>query len=938
MTEPSTEAYQFNAAHGVYVPSAWAVDLTPPAPDTPEGRLLAILQSEADLSHGSEGLLKSISDEFTRLHLSPERANFLQPFRELLRGHALATGSAIGPVARFLAECGADVHAVEPDFVQAALAAARCRDLSNVRVYAADPACRFPDATPCDVIVATAPADPSVRIESCIDGFRRALAPGGLLIVAVNNSLGMSSLVDDAGHRVTSDSGWQLGKAAVDEVFAAAGFEHVTLYCAFPSYDCSRLMVDPYWSAGLPDGLETMLSAYDRNSPARAGEPDRSALWKAVLQNGLLAHLSNSFVIAASLQPQASTCGNGRLLVQSALRRKHFAKATIFSEERGELAVFRRPLFPDAAPPPDSLLRRRTYDEPYFEGTPYLAGLQQILNREEWRPEEIADWCKPWLDLLDAQASDETFRGYIGLQARLRVLPPIYADCIPDNIRVGKNGELLPTDFEYEAVAPIPLKFVIFRGLHHALSAVPAASSTDPAFGNIAGLVLEVMRLAGVPLNEGELSNYISIEATLQDNVTAAAIPETEVGLRSARLRIIPASSASPASSAAAADVVQLFWKTKDAKYDESASACAAVYPGQDQQVIAIVIPPIVPPPDTLRLDPCTQPGVFYLSSLRLFNAPGDCIWAWDGDRASFIEKRSLSFADTLFDSGAIVYSEGDDPSLELPARPEVLRGLEAGGRLEVVMSWPEMPDYLMIGRRILDGSGYRERIRSLEAEMRALVRSRDTEAELHAEILGRHDSVAAELAVAQRQNAECLETQQRLTAELSEFNGELTRLRRECRALREENDRLNAEAAELERVQGQNDEFAEEQRRLMSELSRQKSEFASLKRALGIVRQDNERLAAEAGQPCSDMDHVLASANSLNRELQEQVRIMKEELTNVSSERYLLQRENRILAAEINRIDELERRLTDMSQSRIWCTLVALSSPFGALLTKRKK
>jgi len=1096
MTKPSIESYRFCASHRVYVPpgppEANREEL--PAPDTPEGGLLAILRSAADLSHGSEELLGLISDDFTRLQLSPERANFLQPFRELLRGHVLAIGSSIGPVARFLADCGADLHAVEPDFTQAALTAARCRDLERVRVYVADPAGGFPGANLYDVIVATAPAGPSVPVESYLDGLRRALGPGGLLIIAANNSLGMSSIAGASVRRLTAGGGWQLSKTAIDEVFAPAGFKHVLFFGSFPDCDFSRLMVGPGWSAKLPDGLETILSAYDGCGPPGAGGLGRETLWKLILDNGLLAHLSNSFIIAASLKPLPATFGSERLRVYSTRRRKHFAKASIFREERGELAVSRRPLFSGIEPPPNSLFRLRSYQEPYFAGTSYLSGLQQILNREAWQPEEIVAWARPWLDLLNAKASDETFLGYIGGQARLRVLPPIYVDCIPANIRVSTKGELFPIDFEYEAVAPIPLKFVVFRGLYQALSAVSAASPPETAFGNIADLVLEIMRLACVPLDEYELRNCIRIEAALQDSVAATPISATEGGLRTSRLRVNLVSPALPASSPTGVDALQLFWKTADSEYRESASAGAPIFPGHGRQTVSVVIPPIDPPPDSLRLDPCTRPGVFYLYALRLFDALGECVWAWDGDRARFVEKRFLTFADTSFESGMIVYSEGADPSLIVPARPEVLRRLGAGGRLEAEMSWPEIPDHLVISRRIQDADGYREQIRSLEAESRALAQARDNEAALHAEIRDRYDLAAAELAQARSQHAELAETQQRLTAEASEYKRELTSLEPEYRALREENERLataagrlaqaqaenaglpeaqqrltaeasgykreltslereyralreenerlataagrlvqaqaenaglteaqqrlTAEASEYKRelrslereyralreenerltaaagklaqaqaenaelteaqqrlaaeasgykreltslereyralreekerltaaagklaqAQAENAELTEAQQRLAAEASEHKSELASLEREYRALREEKERLTTEAGSLRSNSDRTLASANSLNRELQEQVRIMKEELRNVSNERYALQRDNRILAAQIRRIDQLEQRLTEMYESRIWRILVRLSSPFNALLAGRKK
>jgi hypothetical protein len=628
-------------------------------------------------------LLAFICDDFTRLHLSPERPNFLQPFGELLRHRVLVIGSSIGPVARFVAEQGAEVDAVEPDFVHAALAATRCRDLNNVRSYIGDYSSGFPSVMPYDVIVATAPSDASVNLESCLGRLRSALAASGLLIVAVNNSLGISTLVDaGAGAFGGCGAGWTLSKAAADEIFAAADFQDVRLFCAFPSPEFCRLIIGSNWSGGLPVGFEDILSDYDGRSPMADGRFRFQSIWKSVLENGLLTHLSNSFVITASLQALPQT-DSGEVRIYSSLRRKHFAKVAVIHAADGEATVSRRPLFPDAPPPPGSLFHTRSYDEPYFIGRPYLSDLQKILDREGWQPEDIAIWARRWLDLLDASSFDESFLGYIGGITSLRLLPQVYVDCIPHNIRVGKHGELFPIDFEYETVAPIPLNFVVFRGLWHALSSVTAAHPPQPAFANIPDLALEVMRLAGMPLNEDEVRNHNRIEAALQNSVVGAPLSQTEVGLRSSRLRVREVDPQPPAAAVAAGDTVRVFWKTADSQYDESASAAAAITPGRDRQLICVAIPPIDPPPDSLRLDPCTRPGVFYLFSLRLFDALGECIWAWDGDRTHFVKKRFLAFADIPFQSGTVAFSEGVDPSLDVPVRREVLPRLRHGGRLK---------------------------------------------------------------------------------------------------------------------------------------------------------------------------------------------------------------------------------------------------------------
>jgi chromosome segregation ATPase len=208
-------------------------------------------------------------------------------------------------------------------------------------------------------------------------------------------------------------------------------------------------------------------------------------------------------------------------------------------------------------------------------------------------------------------------------------------------------------------------------------------------------------------------------------------------------------------------------------------------------------------------------------------------------------------------------------------------------------MTWPKPPDHLTISRRISDSKGYREQILSLEAENRALIQSREALAVSHDKLRRRCDTLENECALIQSQNATLEETSQRLTAALSQRTAEQDRLKGEHSTLRNENDRL-------------------------------KGEIESLR---------------------ITVDPDLASVVILNRELQEQVRILKEELGNTSKTRNALHNEIRILQdkkgflpAQISsRVDQLEQQITAMYQSRIWRTLVALSSPFNSLRIRRR-
>ena len=82
---------------------------------------------------------------------------------------------------------------------------------------------------------------------------------------------------------------------------------------------------------------------------------------------------------------------------------------------------------------------------------------------------------------------------------------------------------------------------------------------------------IEIMRLAGYPMHEDELRNYVDIEASLQESVAATPHSVTAAGLRTAKLRLQTEKNVQPAESQAAGDVLQLFWKTEGALYQETA-------------------------------------------------------------------------------------------------------------------------------------------------------------------------------------------------------------------------------------------------------------------------------------------------------------------------------------------------------------------------------
>ena len=179
------------------------------------------------------------------------------------------------------------------------------------------------------------------------------------------------------------------------------------------------------------------------------------------------------------------------------------------------------------------------------------------------------------------------------------------------------------------------------------------------------------------------------------------------------------------------------------------------------------------------------------------------------------------------------------------------------------------------------------------------------------------------ELARSESRAAAIAQAQERLNGEVTGYKEAVASLRLENAALKEENSRLAA--------------LVQTQERSSAEVTGYKEEVTRLRREQRVMQKENERLAADLNATRFNTEPALASMNILNRDLQNQLSVMKEELANVRAQRYALQVENRVLAAELERIERLEQSVAGIYQSRIWRTLVALSSPFSTIFGRRK-
>ena len=100
-----------------------------------ESRIEAIICNASDRSVSSTELVRQITDWPSQYHLGKLRHCLLRPLNIKPGDRVLEIGCGCGALTRYLGEIGADTIALEGSPARARIAAARCSDLPNVKVY-----------------------------------------------------------------------------------------------------------------------------------------------------------------------------------------------------------------------------------------------------------------------------------------------------------------------------------------------------------------------------------------------------------------------------------------------------------------------------------------------------------------------------------------------------------------------------------------------------------------------------------------------------------------------------------------------------------------------------------------------------------------------------------------------------------------------------------
>ncbi|MCP3877439.1 MAG: class I SAM-dependent methyltransferase [Sulfitobacter sp.] len=449
-----------------------------------ERRLLEILHRAPDLSAFQPLLVPPNADWPVTYHLHADRGNVVAGFEFSEGTSILEVGAGCGAITRVLGEAtDGPVVALEGAHKRAEICAARVRDLLNTEVVAA-PLGDVDFGPVFDVVVVIGVleyaeqfigdvADPHDEfIKRCAS----QLKPGGTLILAIENQLGLKYLAgapeDHTGRRFDGPEGYPrqiggprtFGRRQLRQLVAER-FEHVDMYLAYPDYKLAKFVAS-----------ESLASSHDLSSvithvlrdPQDGRVANESLLTRTFAANRLTADTANSFVVVAYL-------GDGERAVRfpsSAVLFGHRfsdrpTRITSFVEgPDGGVEVFKA-IDESRASWPESSVNWSPSSERWVEGT----SVQDLVLRVA-RAGSSVEACvlaaAPWWEAILSLSNDD---GNI---------PGTHLDATWANCALDDSGVIRFFDLEWSMETPVSPMLPLFRSISTVVDIVRRERISSP--------------------------------------------------------------------------------------------------------------------------------------------------------------------------------------------------------------------------------------------------------------------------------------------------------------------------------------------------------------------------------------------------------------------------------------------------------------------------
>lgn len=528
--------------------------------DGAEDEVLQVLRTVGDVSSGSSELARHMVDWPTRYHFSYQRSNLLRPLDIGPGTRVLDVGAGSGALSRYLGEQGADVVALEGNPVRAQAAAVRCAELPNVEVLCG----ALDDMEPVDTFDLVLLVGVLEYSGSDLGGaggapamLRRArshLAPGGAVVVAIENQLGLKYLLggreDHLGRPWVGVEGYSGEKGvrtwsrrALARLLAAEGLDHQHWMSPFPDYKLPSVVVDErlYDQPDAPDLLGQLVPqpvVHLDQQPVRLA--DAAGAHRVFAEAGLAADVANSFLVVAGSSddpPRGVVRKDALAWLFGGHRMPPWRRTRVLTQDR-ELVLLG-----------DGGTRQRAWlmqepgcARPFYRGQTF--GELAVAAVRAHDLDALRHVLRTWCAELDERAVDVEPPGADAppflLADTTRGLPDGHLDASLSNF-VDCDGRIVLVDDEWRTGHPVDLRVAKFRALWVLAREVISSGIEHPwgLWASVDDVVAVLADLAGVDVAPDVVEAWRESEAQLQELVAGEPRERLVDGWLSGSLRSI---------------------------------------------------------------------------------------------------------------------------------------------------------------------------------------------------------------------------------------------------------------------------------------------------------------------------------------------------------------------------------------------------------------
>ncbi len=541
--------------------------------DTSEDRVLATLEKATDRSSESDELADGIVDWPTRYHFSRMRGHLIRPLGLKPGIEVLDVGCGTGAVTRALGERGARVLGIEGALPRARAAALRCADLEHVEIVCGDISHLETDKT-FDLVCLVGVLEYAATSvggkhgpESLLKHLRKLVKPGGALLVAIENQIGLKYLL---GYREDHVALPWAGLEDYAEGFGArtwsrrqlgillgtAGFEEQRWLFPYPDYKLPSVILSEgaFELDNAPELVDQIVRlpvqdfAFSRTILA-----DDRRVHNVFLNAGLGPDVANSFLVLASsdnhtLDELVDPMSLAWIL--SGERRAQWKRTQVVVERDNGLRVIARPNSVDQNVRKDRWLTQSPVrDDPWRRGpTLEQIALESCHTRDE---QGLAAALKHWTSCLNealVQASEHATSHPYSPSPGTPALPDDMLDVSLSNFVLSDEGVVF-VDREWRVDGGVDPGLAGLRALwFFSLDLMNGGARHPwPDTLTVDDICREMAAMCGFPAQLDDLNRMYCAEAELQSLVIGFDVERVTRDLRgSGQLTLVNPNASCP--------------------------------------------------------------------------------------------------------------------------------------------------------------------------------------------------------------------------------------------------------------------------------------------------------------------------------------------------------------------------------------------------------